>query len=780
MYQGNVNKFKTFFESLNSNDVHIKKSDISSTDQEKQNVEPKQAAGPSKPLSATNSKPSIPHKPCSLVNSNGDENGTIETTQWNNNDVDTNSNNIDTHYDEVNVDHDDVDGDHDEVNVDHDDVHGDHDEVNVDHDDVHGDYDEVNVDHDDVHGDHDEVNGDHDDVHGDYDEVDGDYDEVDGYYDEVHGDLGDSDGEDDGSVSEFESDIENEENYPNKRQSRIIFKELDHIPDLDFSDSREKKLFNIAKEILTTEITYVKTLKLLDEGFHAKLEREGLIPKEALLDVFSNISAINQFHSKFLLPKLEERMANWITSPKLGDIFIFLAPFLKMYAEYVKNFDQAMTSLSKWKTKSPKFSGVIQDLQKSEKDCNNLSLEHHMLAPVQRVPRYKLLLTDYVSKLPNDSPDLEESKKSLEIISAAANHANESMKKTERFTKMLEIQEKFSESIITPSREFIMEGELIKISARNAQVMTRILVLFNDSLYYCTKVPATGKYKLRTCIELIVTYIDEPDEDIENRDLVFRVRSKNKIIDFQATSVEQKEKWIMAIKESIEQAIARNSTFGRKISMNETDVGKIAPIWVRDDAVTMCMKCTVAFTKLRRRHHCRACGKILCGSCSSYKARLEYDDNKINRVCETCYNLLTKHQDKSGDGNVKRKEKLIAELVLSDYLLYRNDNGKISKRWCVLKEDFTLYVYKAKKDVKAQIRIPLPGYKVKCEEEKGTKRVLKLTHQQSRTVYIFEVERKDVCERWLKHLECAIFAEPYQERGSVSSQATTPPSSPLA
>lgn len=68
MYQGNVNKFKTFFESLNSNDVQ---SDISSTDQEKQNVEPKQAAGPSKPLSATNSKPSIPLKPCSLVNSNG-------------------------------------------------------------------------------------------------------------------------------------------------------------------------------------------------------------------------------------------------------------------------------------------------------------------------------------------------------------------------------------------------------------------------------------------------------------------------------------------------------------------------------------------------------------------------------------------------------------------------------------------------------------------------------------------------------------------------------------
>ena len=34
-----------------------------------------------------------------------------------------------------------------------------------------------------------------------------------------------------------------------------------------------------------------------------------------------------------------------------------------MYAEYVKNFDQAMTSLSKWKLKSPKFAAIIEDIQ---------------------------------------------------------------------------------------------------------------------------------------------------------------------------------------------------------------------------------------------------------------------------------------------------------------------------------------------------------------------------------------------------------------------------------
>lgn len=36
---------------------------------------------------------------------------------------------------------------------------------------------------------------------------------------------------------------------------------------------------------------------------------------------------------------------------------------MQMYAEYVKNFDQAMSSLSKWKLKSLKFSGIIEEIQ---------------------------------------------------------------------------------------------------------------------------------------------------------------------------------------------------------------------------------------------------------------------------------------------------------------------------------------------------------------------------------------------------------------------------------
>ena len=34
------------------------------------------------------------------------------------------------------------------------------------------------------------------------------------------------------------------------------------------------------------------------------------------------------------------------------------------------------------------------------------------------------------------------------------------------------------------------------------------------------------------------------------------------------------------------------------------------PLWVPDDDAPRCMACGAAFTVLRRRHHCRNCGKV--------------------------------------------------------------------------------------------------------------------------------------------------------------------------
>ncbi|KAL6421333.1 hypothetical protein ACFW04_014782 [Cataglyphis niger] len=73
-----------------------------------------------------------------------------------------------------------------------------------------------------------------------------------------------------------------------------------------------------------------------------------------------------------------------------------------------------------------------------------------------------------------------------------------------------------------------------------------------------------------------------------------------------------------------------------------TILGKQPPFWVPDSDAPSCMLCDIKFTVLKRRHHCRACGKVLCNRCCNMKYRLEYQGNIDSRVCVPCYHLLTK------------------------------------------------------------------------------------------------------------------------------------------
>jgi len=58
--------------------------------------------------------------------------------------------------------------------------------------------------------------------------------------------------------------------------------------------------------------------------------------------------------------------------------------------------------------------------------------------------------------------------------------------------------------------------------------------------------------------------------------------------------------------------------------------------WQRDDEVPTCENCNIEFSFTVRRHHCRACGRIFCATCSSEKLDI-VNYNTPQRVCFTCY-----------------------------------------------------------------------------------------------------------------------------------------------
>ncbi|KAM6912865.1 lateral signaling target protein 2 homolog isoform 2-T2 [Xenentodon cancila] len=75
------------------------------------------------------------------------------------------------------------------------------------------------------------------------------------------------------------------------------------------------------------------------------------------------------------------------------------------------------------------------------------------------------------------------------------------------------------------------------------------------------------------------------------------------------------------------------------------------PEWVPDEACNSCIACKAPFTVIRRKHHCRSCGKIFCSRCSSHSAPLpRYGQVKPVRVCTHCYmfHVTPFYSDKAG------------------------------------------------------------------------------------------------------------------------------------
>eukprot|EP01113_Clastostelium_recurvatum_P034539 TRINITY_DN4699_c0_g1_i2.p1 TRINITY_DN4699_c0_g1~~TRINITY_DN4699_c0_g1_i2.p1 ORF type:complete len:556 (+),score=119.84 TRINITY_DN4699_c0_g1_i2:96-1670(+) len=62
--------------------------------------------------------------------------------------------------------------------------------------------------------------------------------------------------------------------------------------------------------------------------------------------------------------------------------------------------------------------------------------------------------------------------------------------------------------------------------------------------------------------------------------------------------------------------------------------------WLTDDATDRCMACSTRFSFMLRRHHCRGCGRLFCGSCTSQRATMVEHAYKPVRVCNPCYTNL--------------------------------------------------------------------------------------------------------------------------------------------
>ncbi|XP_005164880.1 FYVE, RhoGEF and PH domain-containing protein 6 isoform X2 [Danio rerio] len=549
--------------------------------------------------------------------------------------------------------------------------------------------------------------------------------------------------------------------------------------------AKRNKVVHIAMEIMSSEKVFVDVLKLLHIDFRdavAKATRASgkpLVEEKVLNQILYYLPQLYELN-KDLLKELEERVAHWSDHQRLADIFVQKGPYLKMYSTYIREFDRNVALLDEQCRKNPPFSSVVRQFETSPR-CASLALKHYLLKPVQRIPQYQLLLTDYLKNLPEDSSDYKDTQTALSVVKEVANHANDIMKQGDNFQKLMQVQYSLNghHEIVQPGRVFLKEGTLMKLSRKVMQ--PRMFFLFNDILLYTTPVQS-GQYKVNSMLSLAGMKVSKPSQEAYQNEL--NIESVERSFILSANSATERDEWLEAIATAIDDYTRKKISFFSSrsqelegISDDGLPLGSKAPIWIPDLRTTMCMICTCEFTLTWRRHHCRACGKVVCQACSSNKFYLEYLKNQLARVCDHCYIKLQHKGDQSnvtfspsGRGSTfafSRKQKKIPSALkevsantenssMSGYLHRSKGHKKPWKRlWFVIKNK-VLYTYAASEDVAALESQPLLGFFLR-EEKTGPAQKLqfKLYHKNT-LYYIFRAEDIPTAQRWIEAFQEAM------------------------
>ncbi|NXA36863.1 FGD6 protein, partial [Eudromia elegans] len=589
-----------------------------------------------------------------------------------------------------------------------------------------------------------------------------------------------------GDIQSDEEDIMNSSDEDDDTNSDSSKGELDPQEEDKQAAGKKTKVYHIAKEIMSSEkvafsqgasVLFVLRQDFRDAVAHASRQLGKPVIEDRILNqILYYLPQLYELN-RDLLRELEERLSHWLDHQRIADIFVKKGPYLKMYSTYIKEFDKNVALLDEQCKKNAGFASVVKDFEMSPR-CASLALKHYLLKPVQRIPQYRLLLTDYLKNLLEESADYRDTQDALAVVIEVANHANDIMKQGDNFQKLMQIQYSLNghHEIVQPGRVFLKEGTLMKLSRKVMQ--PRMFFLFNDALLYTTPVQS-GMYKLNNMLSLAGMKVKKPTQEAYQNEL--NIESVERSFILSASSATERDEWLEAISRSIEEYTKKRITFNPSRSLEEADpekreenspLGSKAPIWIPDTRATMCMICTSEFTLTWRRHHCRACGKIVCQACSSNKHGLDYMKNQPARVCDHCFRELQKQDNqytpKSGSPvnhkspssalstvlhsipSGRKQKKIPAALkevsantedsTMSGYLHRSKGSKKPWKHlWFVIKNK-VLYTYAASEDVAALESQPLLGFTVsEVKDENSESRVFHLLHKNT-LFYIFKAD----------------------------------------
>uniref|UniRef100_A0A669CI45 Phosphatidylinositol 3,4,5-trisphosphate-dependent Rac exchanger 2 protein n=1 Tax=Oreochromis niloticus TaxID=8128 RepID=A0A669CI45_ORENI len=329
----------------------------------------------------------------------------------------------------------------------------------------------------------------------------------------------------------------------------------------------------VLNELLKTERDYVGTLEFLSVFLHrlnqyAATKIEKNVTEETVKVLFSNIEEILAVHKDFLSMVEELLQPDPHAHHEIGRCFLHFRSRFQIYDEYCGNHEKAQRLLLELNKIRNVRTCLLNYMLLGGRKNTEVPLEGYLVAPIQRICKYPLLLRELLKRTPKKHNDYALVQESLQVMKEVCSSINEAKRQMEKLEILEEWQshiEGWEGSNITDTcTEMLMQGVLLKISAGNIQ--ERIFFLFDKLLVYCkkknrrlknSKTSTEGpRYLFRGRISTEVMEVENVDDgtadyhssgNIVNNGWKIHNTAKNKWFVCMAKTPEEKQEWLEAI-----------------------------------------------------------------------------------------------------------------------------------------------------------------------------------------------------------------------------------------
>ncbi|XP_074185542.1 FERM, ARHGEF and pleckstrin domain-containing protein 1 isoform X1 [Rhinolophus sinicus] len=489
------------------------------------------------------------------------------------------------------------------------------------------------------------------------------------------------------------------------------------------------KAYFIAKEVSTTERTYLKDLEVITSWFQSAVSKEDSMPETLKSLIFLNFEPLHKFHTNFL-KEIEQRLALWegrsnahirMDYQRIGDVMLKNIQAMKQLAAHLWKHGEALEALETSIRGSRRLENLCRDFE-LQKVCY-LPLNTFLLRPLHRLMHYKQVLERLCKHHPPSHSDFRDCRAALAEITEMVAQLHGTMIKMENFQKLHELKKDLIgiDNLVIPGREFIRLGSLSKLSGKGLQ--QRMFFLFNDVLLYTSRgLTASNQFKVHGQLPLYGMTI-EKSEDEWGVPHCLTLRGQRQSIIVAASSRSEMEKWVEDIQMAIDLAEKSSGPTPEFLASSPPD--NKSP----DEAAAADQESE----------------DDLSASRTSLERQAPHRGNTMVHVCwhrNTSVSMV--------DFSVAVENQLSGNLLRK----FKNSNGW-QKLWVVF-TNFCLFFYKSHQDNHPLASLPLLGYSltIPSESEEIHKDYVFKLHFKSH-VYYFRAESEYTFERWMDVIRSA-------------------------